>query len=366
MSAVGGMTAFQQRADRLAGRLDALGIDLLLVNHLVNVRYLTGFTGTNAAFLIGPSHRVFVTDFRYVDRAKREVPDFDRVQGQQDLLDTVAEIAVEAGARLGFDDAHMTVRNHAKLAEQVGDQVELVPAGGLVEELRAVKDETETEAIRRTAALADDVYRWLIDEHGLAGHTEGAVARALERRALDLGADSVGFPPIVGAAGNGALPHATARKDATIPKDTLVVVDFGCILDSYHSDCTRTFATGDIGQEARDCYQLVRTAQEAALAAARAGADVREVDRAARDLIAQAGRGDQFGHGLGHGVGLELHEGPRLAPSASGSLEAGNVVTIEPGVYVPEQFGIRIEDLVQVTADGPDVMSSITKDLIEL
>ena len=173
----------------------------------------------------------------------------------------------------------MTVRAHAKLAEKVGEGVELVPAGGLVEELRAVKDDEEVAAIRRAAEVADEVYRWLIAEHGLAGHTERAVALALERRAQDLGADGVSFPPIVAAAENGALPHATPRRDAVIPRDTLVVVDFGCVLDSYCSDCTRTFATGEVDQEARDAYELVRSAQEAALAATRAGADVREVDR---------------------------------------------------------------------------------------
>jgi len=159
------------------------GLDLLLVNHLVNVRYLTGFTGTNGAFVLGPEHRVFLTDFRYVERAKREVPDFDRVRGRDDLLEAVAEIATGVGGRLGFDDAHMTVRAHAKLAEKLGEGVELVPAGGLVEELRAIKDDEETTAIQRAAGLADEVYRWLIDEHGLTGHTERAVALALERRA---------------------------------------------------------------------------------------------------------------------------------------------------------------------------------------
>ncbi|MGH2978075.1 MAG: M24 family metallopeptidase, partial [Solirubrobacterales bacterium] len=253
------MSAFQRRADLLANRVQELGLDLLLVSHLVNVRYLTGFTGTNGAFLVGPAHRVFLTDFRYVERARSEVPDFDRVRGRDDLLEAVAEIA--AGGRLGFDDSQMTVRAHAKLAEKVGEGVELVPAGGLVEELRAVKDDEEVVAIGRSAKLADEVYRWLIAEHGLAGHTECAVALALERRAQDLGADGVSFPPIVAAAENGALPHATPRRDATIPPDTLVVVDFGCVVDSYCSDCTRTFATGEIDREARDCYELVRSAQ---------------------------------------------------------------------------------------------------------
>jgi Xaa-Pro aminopeptidase len=355
------VSAFERRVERLSTRIQEAGLDLLLVNQLVNVRYLTGFTGTNGAFLVGSGRRVFLTDFRYVERAAREVPDFERVRGRDDLLESAAELA--GPGRLGFDDQHMTVRAHAKLAAKVGEGVELVPAGGLVEALRAVKDDEEVSAIRRSAQIADEAYRWLITEHGLAGHTERDVALALERRAEDLGADGVSFPPIVAANANGALPHATPRRDAVIPRDTLVVVDFGCVLDSYCSDCTRTFATGDIEPEAAECYELVRTAQEAALVATRAGADVREVDRAARELIEQAGRGDQFGHGLGHGVGLEVHEAPRLAPSASGPLEAGNVVTIEPGVYVPDRFGIRIEDLVLVTQGEPEVMTTIPKEL---
>jgi Xaa-Pro aminopeptidase len=364
------MSAHVERADRLTRRVAELELDLLLVSHLVNVRYLTGFTGTNGAFLIGPGHRVFLTDFRYVERAKEEVPDFDRMRGREDMLASALEVALDAGKdhdgplRFGFDEFHMTVRAHAKLAEQAGDRVELVPAGGLVEDLRAIKDDGEVSAIRASAAIADDVYRWLISEFGLAGHTEREVALALERRAQDVGADGLSFPAIVAAGANGALPHADPRRDAVIPRATLVVVDLGCVLGSYCSDCTRTFATGEIDAEARECYELVRTAQEAALAAAQPGADVREVDRVARDAIEAAGRGDQFGHGLGHGVGLEVHEAPRLAPSATGSLEAGNIVTIEPGVYVPERFGIRIEDLVLVSAEGPQAMTSIPKDLI--
>jgi Xaa-Pro aminopeptidase len=354
------MTVFTQRADRLAERLAERELDMLLVTQLLNVRYLTGFTGTNGVFLVGPARRTFLTDFRYVERAKREVPDFERLRGRDDLLEAAAEVAA---GRLGFDDSHMTVRAHAKLAAKLPEGVELVPAGGMVEELRAVKDDQEVAAIRRAAALADDVYRWLIEEHGLVGHSERDVALAMERRAQDLGAEAVSFPPIVAAADNGALPHATSRRDAAIPRDVLVVVDFGVTLDSYCSDCTRTLATGALEQEAHEAYDLVLSAQRAALAAARAGADVREVDRVARDLIAGAGRAEQFGHGLGHGVGLEVHEAPRLAPTANGHLERGNVVTIEPGVYVPERFGVRIEDLVVATDGSPDVLTSIPKEL---
>jgi Xaa-Pro aminopeptidase len=361
------MSAWAARAERLGALVAGQDIDVLLVTNLLNCRYLTGFTGTNAAILLSPERRAFLTDFRYVERAEREITDYDVVRGRDDLLEGAAAMAREWGAsRVGFEDSHMTVRAHAKLAEHLTDTAELVPAGGLVERLRAVKDDDEIAAIRHSAALADEVYAWLVSDHGLAGHTEREVALAMELRAKELGADGLSFPAIVAAAGNGALPHAEPRAQPPIPRDTLVVVDFGVISASYCSDCTRTFATGAIDEEAAGCYELVRSAQSAALAAVRAGADMRAVDGVARELIADAGRAEQFGHGLGHGVGLEIHEAPRLAPSAAGELETGNVVTVEPGVYIPERFGVRIEDLVVVGPTGPDVLTSFPKELTTL
>jgi Xaa-Pro aminopeptidase len=358
------MSAQTARADRLGALVAERELDLLFVTNLLNVRYLTGFTGTNAAVLLSPGRRAFLTDFRYVERAEREIPDYDVVRGRDDLLESVASLAREWNVtRIGFEDWHMTVRAHAKLAEHVGDAAELVPASGLVERLRAVKDDDEIAAIRDSTELADAVYRWLVSDHGLAGHTERQVALAMELRAKELGADGLSFPAIIAAADNGALPHAEPRADPPIPRDTLVVVDFGVLRTSYCSDCTRTFATGSIDEEAAECYELVRSAQAAALAAVRAGADERAVDAVARELITGAGRGEQFGHGLGHGVGLEIHEAPRLAPSADGALETGNVVTVEPGVYVPGRFGVRIEDLVVVGPTGPEILTSFPKDL---
>ena len=359
------MSVWAQRADRTAALVDEQGLDLLLVTNLLNVRYLTGFTGTNAVVLIGPARRAFLTDFRYLELAQRHITDYDVVRGRDDLLEGAAGLVREwDAARLGFEDTNLTVRAHAKLAGHLTDAAELVPASGLVERLRAVKDAGEIAAIRRSAELADDVYRWLMSDFGLVGHTEHEVAIAMELRAKELGADGLSFPPIVAAADNGALPHAEPRADVAIPADTLVVVDYGVLNDSYCSDCTRTFATGEIDDEARQCYELVRSAQAAALEAVRPGAEVRAVDAVARDPIAAAGRVEQFGHGLGHGVGLEVHEAPRLAPSADGALEVGNVITVEPGVYVPGRFGVRIEDLVVVGADGPEILTSIDKDLI--
>jgi len=361
------MTAFAERGTRLGRLVAERQLDLLLVTNLPNVRYLTGYSGTNGICLIGESERIFATDFRYFERMKAELHDYEVRRAKEDLLGLVGEVLAEreseAPAKVGFDDAHLTVRQHAKLTEIVAGKAELVPAGGLVEELRAVKDRDEIESIRRATAIADEAYRWLISDHGLTGHTERAVALALERKAMDLGADGVSFPPIVAAAGNGALPHAEAR-DVEIPAGTLVIVDFGCRLDGYCSDCTRTFATGELEAEAREAYELVREAQAAALEAVGPGADVREVDGVARRLIDAGGRKDQFGHGTGHGVGLEVHEAPRISPSGTGSLVAGNVVTIEPGVYVPDRFGVRIEDLVVVTADRHEVLTSVPKELV--
>jgi Xaa-Pro aminopeptidase len=358
------MTAFAERAQRLAELAEERGHDLVLVTDLLNVRYLTGFTGTSGIALVGPRARIFLTDFRYVERAAREVPDYDRRRGQADMLASVAETVRELGgvATVGFDDATMPVRTYEKLRERLGEGFSVAPAGGLVEGLRAVKDAGETEAIARAAALADETYGWLVSEHGLAGHTERAVAIAMERHVQDLGAERVSFPPIVASGAHGALPHAEPR-DVEIPRDTLVVVDLGAVVDGYCSDCTRTFATGALADEARAAYELVREAQAAALGAVRPGAGVREVDATARRRIEAAGQGELFGHGLGHGVGLDVHEAPRLAPSGEGELAEGNVVTVEPGVYAPGRFGVRIEDLVVVGAEGPRILTSVPKEL---
>jgi Xaa-Pro aminopeptidase len=349
------------RADKLVDRLRDRELDLLLVTNLVNVRYLSGFTGTNGLCVVGSDDRLFVTDFRYVERAQAEVADFERLRGKQDLLGDAAE---RLSGRVGFEDQHMSVRTHKRLADMLPDGVELVPAGGIVEELRAVKDESELRAMREAARLTDEMYEH-IASRGLLGRTEREVAVDVESEMRARGASDPSFPSIIAAGANGALPHATPR-DVEIEPDTLVIVDMGCIVDGYCSDCTRTFATGSLSDEAASVYELVLEAQEESLSAVRAGAECNAVDAVARDKISAAGHGDQFGHGLGHGVGLEIHEGPRLAQSAEGTLATGNAVTVEPGVYVPGAFGVRIEDLVVVTDDGSEVLSHFPKPLMTL
>ncbi|HET7177941.1 MAG TPA: Xaa-Pro peptidase family protein [Solirubrobacterales bacterium] len=345
------------RGDRLAARLAERGLDLTLVTDLVNVRYLTGFGGTNGACVCGPGTRLFLTDFRYAERAEAEVEGWEVRTIADDWLGGIA--ALLAG-RTGFEDDHVSVRTLKRLEEKLPAGVELVAAGGAVEELRRVKDEAELKAIAAASELADEVWRWSL-ERGLAGRGEREVARAAEARIRELGGDP-SFPAIVAAGPNGALPHAEPGE-REIGRGELVVFDMGARLDGYCSDGTRTFATGEPGARAREVYEVVLAAQAAALAAVAAGAGGEAVDAAAREAIEAAGYGERFGHGLGHGVGLEVHEAPRLSPRSEDVLESGEVVTVEPGIYLPGELGVRIEDLVAVTADGCRNLSGLPKDL---
>ena len=349
------------RVGDVVRELEGRELDALLVTDLVNLRWLTGFSGSNGAAIVGGDHRLFWTDFRYGDQAEREVGEaFERRRAGRSLL---SDLAGALRGRVGFDDANLSVGDHRTLSREA-KSAELVPAGGLIEGLRAVKDAGELDAIRAAATLADNVLS-VVAGNGIVGRTETEVAWALEREMRERGAEAPSFPPIVAAGANGALPHARPG-DIAIPPETLVVVDMGCILGGYCSDCTRTFATGEPGQEAREVYEVVRSAQAAACEAVRAGAECTAVDAVARDLIESAGYGEYFGHGLGHGVGLEVHEAPRLSPSGSGELVAGNVVTVEPGIYLPGRFGVRIEDLVIVGNGSMESLTPFSKDLVEV
>jgi Xaa-Pro aminopeptidase len=351
-------TTVSVAGERLAELVTERELDQLFVSDLVNVRYLTGFTGTNGACLVGREELIFFTDFRYTERAANEVaPEWERPKAEREL---VPQIAARMSGRVGFEDAKLSVRQLARLEAAVGENVDLVPAGDLVEQLRAVKEPEEIERMTAASELADDALRWVV-ERGLAGRTERDVARAFEARVRELGAEP-SFPPIVAAGENGALPHAEPGE-REIGTGELVVFDMGAELDGYCSDGTRTFATGEPGDEAREVYDLVLAAQLAALGAIRPGAAGKEVDAVARELIAEAGHGDDFGHGLGHGVGLELHEAPRLAITSEDELREGNAVTVEPGIYLPGRFGVRIEDLVVLTGDGYRNLSSTPKEL---
>ena len=351
------------RADRLVERLRDRELDALLVTDLVDLRWLTGFSGTNGAALVSADERLFLTDFRYTEQAAEQVGDgFEIVRAGRDLLrDLSARLPV---GRAGFDDERVTVKAHARLGEKAGASVELVAAGGLVRELREVKDAGELERIAAAAELATACFDTVVGR-GLAGRSERALALDLEHELRLAGAEDPSFPSIVAAGPHAALPHAEPR-DLAIPAGVLVTIDWGARLDGYCSDCTRTLASGPVGEREREVYELVLRAQEAALAAVEPGAGCAAVDGVAREIIVAAGHGDNFGHGLGHGVGLEVHEGPRLAKGATGTLVAGNVVTVEPGVYLPGELGVRIEDLAVVREDGTRVLTGFTKQLTEL
>jgi Xaa-Pro aminopeptidase len=345
-------------------------VDVLLVATSVNVRYLTGFTGTNGLALIyadGAAVHRFLTDFRYKTQSAAQVPDaFEREIVAGEMLEGLVEVltsSIGEKGRLGFDDASVTVKQHERLAELLGEGWELVPCAGAVERLRAVKDAGEIGRIRAATRLADEALRETL-EAGVVGRSERDVAIELELRMRRLGAEGPSFPSIVAAGSHGALPHAGPRA-RPIRKDALLTIDWGALHEGYCSDCTRTYATGEgISESAREVYALVLVAQEKALAAVEAGPNGKELDAVARDLIEAAGEGDHFGHGLGHGVGLEVHEGPRLSRLASEDpLLVGNVVTVEPGVYLPGRLGVRIEDLVVVTADGQEVLTRLSKEL---
>ncbi len=346
------------RAERLERLLDERELDALLVTHLLNVRYLTGFTGSSGACLVGRERSVFMTDFRYVEQAAAQVEDsFERVNAGQDLLAAAAE---RMSGRVGFEDDHVTVRQHERLREAASEGIELIAAGGLVERLRAVKEPGELEAIRAAARLTDGILEYVV-ERGLLGRTEREVADDIEREMRARGS-APSFPTIVASAEHGALPHAEPRE-IPIGPDVLVTIDLGSIVDGYCSDCTRTFATGELSDEAASVYEIVLGAQRAAVDAVRSGVEAKAVDSVARDAIAGAGHGERFGHGLGHGVGIEVHEAPRLSQRSDDRLVESNVVTVEPGVYLPGRLGVRIEDLVIVGPDGCENLGGFTKEL---
>lgn len=361
-----------ERVERLAVELRERKLDALLVWSAVNIRYLTGFTGSNSLLLIAApgrsgEHR-FLTDFRYETQSAEQVSElFAREIVSGELLDAaVAVLLATAGTagRLGFDDGSLTVAQHTRLRELLPAGWQLVPCAGAVERMRAVKDDHEIARIRAATQLADEALQRSVLQRGLIGRTEREVAIDLELEMRRLGADGPSFPSIVASGVHGALPHAEPRAEPIAP-DVLVTIDWGALHEGYCSDCTRTYATGEhISARAREVYELVRSAQALALAAVTAGPSGRELDAVAREAIEAAGHGEHFGHGLGHGVGMEIHEGPRLSRTAGEDpLRAGNVVTVEPGVYLPGECGVRIEDLLVVRPDGHEVLTGLSTEL---
>jgi Xaa-Pro dipeptidase len=351
------------RRARLAARLQDLQADGLLVTRLPNVRYLTGFTGSNGQlFLHGGVDTVFFTDGRYVEQARHEVPDFPRETYSDGFHDAVLAACRRAKvARLGFEADGVTFRFYEELREGARN-IELVPTVGEVERLRLVKDAEEVRAIELAQEVTDTAFAQVLDRIK-EGMTERDLALQLEAAMLEAGGDGPSFPTIVAFGENAAEPHHAPTGRALRPGDVMKM-DFGALAAGYHADMTRTVAFGTPPDELGEIHRIVRKAQQAGIASARAGATCGDVDGAARSVIDEAGYGDAFPHGLGHGVGLEIHEGPRLRRGNRETLQAGSVVTVEPGVYLPGLGGVRIEDMVEVTEGPARVLPRATRDLL--
>lgn len=355
-----------RRREALRDQLRNRDLDALLVTDLVNVRYLTGFTGSNAALLVqtaGDDGSVLCTDGRYETQSQRQVPDLrgviDRACGRR-----LATEAVDAGiGRLGFESHVVTVDAHEALAEIAGyDRLHRVSR--LVEQLRMTKDPDEIGSLRAACAAADTALAGLLADGGLRpGRTERDVAFDLEARMVQSGAAGPSFETIVAAGANSAIPHHRPTE-AELRAGDFVKLDFGALVDGYHSDMTRTVVLGEPASWQRELYALVAAAQSAGRAALRPGADVRDVDIAARSVIADAGYGEQFLHGLGHGVGLQIHEAPTLSQRGVGTLAPGMAVTVEPGVYLVDRGGVRIEDTLVVGDGDPELLTLTTKELV--
>jgi Xaa-Pro aminopeptidase len=352
------------RRERLAARCGELDIDAILVTKLPNVRYLTGFTGSAASALVAPAGTVFFTDGRYVEQSRHEVPDLDRVAPAGSASAAILEQCRRLGVRrLGFERHVVTVAQLDAWKERLGD-VELTGIGEEVERLRWEKDPEELEVLAAAQEATDDAFEDVLD--GLAvGMTERRAATLLEHAITRHGADGLSFDPIVAFGEHAAEPHHRPCHRALAEGD-VIKMDFGALVDGYHTDMTRTVAFGVPAPELRKVHDLVAEAQQAGIDALRGGAVGKDVDAAARAVIVDAGYGDRFDHGLGHGVGLEIHEGPSLGVRSDDELPQGTVVTVEPGVYLPALGGVRIEDAVEVTEDGGRPLGSSTRELIEL
>jgi len=351
------------RRERLAERVAELELDALYVTRLPNVRYLTGFTGSNAQALVSASEGVFFTDGRYDEQSRHEVADLDRriyLGGSPPLAEAVSRLGM---SRLGFESTGVTYRQWERLREAL-EGVELVPVDGTVEALRRRKDADEIASIDAAQRCADVAFEEVIVGGGLReGITERELALELELAMRRAGADDMAFGTIAAFGANAAEPHHHPT-DRPLRSGEMVKVDFGALAAGYHSDMTRTVAFGD-DPDARLCQirEVVAAAQAAGIAAVRPGTSVADVDGAARSVIEDAGYATNFPHGLGHGVGLEIHEAPFLGKALEGMLEPGMVVTIEPGVYIPGLGGVRIEDMVEVTADGGRPIPRASKEL---
>jgi Xaa-Pro aminopeptidase len=352
------------RRDALARRCADLGVEGLVITHLPNVRYLSGFTGSNGQVLVTPDESVFFTDGRYTEQSRHEVEGIDRITYPEGFGRSLADQCARLGvSRLAFEAQDVTVAMLGKLTEKLPG-VELVPAEDEVEHLRWVKDADELASLQAAQDATDAAFGSVL-EFLSVGMTERQLSLELDHMMRRAGADGQAFDPIVAFGESAAEPHHEPTH-RVLEEGDVIKIDFGALAAGYHADMTRTVAFGQPPAELKKIHDIVRESQQAGIDAVRAGVTGGEIDAVSRTVIADAGYGEQFTHSLGHGVGLEIHEGPSLVKDGDDTLPVGAVVTVEPGIYVPGLGGVRIEDSVEVTQDGCRVLGTSTRELIEL
>lgn len=353
----------KKRINALRQTFDALGLDGFIVTNQHNCQYLSGFTGDNVVLLITPKEQILITDFRYIDQAAEESPDYQVVKSSL-LHDTLAECVTKLGlGKLAFEEKTISYMEYQSLHAKL-TRIELVSTSNTVEKIRQVKDPVEIDALKKAAEIADKAFKHVLNliKPGLR---EDEIAAELEYQMKKLGSQKPAFDTIIASGVRSSLPHGMASSKMIAPGD-FVTIDFGAVYQGYHSDMTRTLIIGEPDEKQKLVYDLVLKAQTTALEAVKPGLKGSDVDHVARKIIADQGYGDCFGHGLGHSVGLEIHEKPSFSTMDHTIIEPGMVMTVEPGIYITGWGGVRIEDLVVVTDNGCEILSLTPKHLIQL
>ncbi len=351
------------RVNNLRKQMKLEGLSSFLITSPYNLKYLTGFTGTTGLALIGLDEAFFITDFRYTEQAEKECVGFEIVKNVGPILEVVADLVAEKDIEnLGFEESFVSFKQYVELEELF--EVDLVPISGMVEELREVKDEEEIAIVEQACAIADKAFSHILT-YIKPGMTEIQVANELDFYMRSLGASGVSFEVIVASGLRSAMPDGVA-SDKIIEQGDLITIDFGCYYKGYVSDMTRTISLGEPSEKLREIYTIVKEAQQKVLDVAKPGMTGVELDAVARDYIASKGYGEAFGHSTGHGIGLEIHEGPNVSKMAEKAFVPGNIITNEPGIYLPGIGGVRIEDDMLVTENGIKRLTHSEKELIIL
>ncbi|MBO0475936.1 aminopeptidase P family protein [Vagococcus sp. DIV0080] len=351
------------RVDKLREKMKAEGIASFLITSPYNLRYLTGFTGTTGVALIGLEEAFFITDFRYTEQAAKQCVGYEIVKNVGPILEVVADL-VESKTieNLAFEESFVAFKQYVELETLL--EVDLIPVSGMIEELREIKDESEIAIVEKACEIADKAFSHILT-YIKPGMTEIQVANELDFYMRSLGASGVSFETIVASGLRSAMPHGVA-SDKVIEQGDMITIDFGCYYNGYVSDMTRTISLGEPSDKLREIYEIVKEAQQRVLDAAKPGMSGIELDAIARDYIASKGYGEAFGHSTGHGIGLEIHEGPNVSKLAEKAFVPGNIITNEPGIYLPGIGGVRIEDDMLVTENGIKRLTHSEKELIIL